>query len=325
MIKYKYLFIFPAIVFLASCGKDDPVEDTPPLIQEPILIQNCDQSQDLVWENHNPSGVDYVINCEFVLSANLIIQKGTTIQMSSGSSIRINAQASITAIGTETERIVIEGSSKNAGHWIGVRLENLSTGEFSYCNISDAGQSTALITGGCVLCSGPIDLKINNCILENSANCAINFYDNSGLVQSNNEFVNINEGPICPAMSNGEYKLLEMNTGESDEGDCTKNLDSGVLIYPQTFFNPCADVLYNGGNPISLCLGGSVELNNMTISDDNLLLKSLQYDTNFPGASVIGGNGGSSDLNDYTISLTSDGELILTQQSGCKATLKLAK
>jgi len=85
---------------------------------EPITITNCNQFGDLIWTDHNPNGVDYIIDCDFNMKVgDLNIEEGTLVEVADGKQIIIENEASLKCDGA-----TISGQTKSPGSWKGIRL-----------------------------------------------------------------------------------------------------------------------------------------------------------------------------------------------------------
>lgn len=101
-----------------------------------------DVQQATTWKN-DKDGVDYIVSCPISVSALLTIEPGTEIEFRDGAGIVIEDAGSIKAVGTADAPIVLRGSTDTKGAWKGVFVKsNNVANEFSYCTITDGGQSS---------------------------------------------------------------------------------------------------------------------------------------------------------------------------------------
>jgi hypothetical protein len=95
-----------------------------------------------VWEDRG-EGIDYILNCDLVVSAKLTIAPGVVIQCANNSSITIENNGSLVAAGTVSAPIVFQGSTAQAGVWQGLYIKsNSPENELRYCTISHAGSGS---------------------------------------------------------------------------------------------------------------------------------------------------------------------------------------
>lgn len=178
---------FLCLLFAASCEMTttDP-DDT----SGAILIDNDNFSaKDLVWNDHNPDGVDYIIRDKAVFMSNstLTIEPGTEIVFENEAYLRLS-NSTLKAVGTASNRIVFRGEDNTAGFWDGVILEGHNDNELTYCTIRDAGDaehngsSTAALVVGTEIAEAGLGMR--HCIITNCTNHGIYVYDDSNL----NEF-----------------------------------------------------------------------------------------------------------------------------------------
>lgn len=184
---------------MSSCSKN---EDNP---TNPLTL-TCTQSQSLTLTDRNPAGVDYVIDCEFYMSAGtLTIEPGTTIQFRDGAGMNISDKAAIKAIGTADKPIRFTNAGSNQASWAGVYINSISAAN-----------------------------EINNVIIEkaaavysygtlNSIKAAITV-ENSSLSLSNTQIVDFGEAGL--ALLGGSRLLSFSNNSFKNGGGYP------VLLYP---------------------------------------------------------------------------------------------
>jgi hypothetical protein len=132
-------FAFTALTALAlvisSCRRDDEDELDPNLPCTEITSAT-------VWEDRG-DGIDYILNCDLVVSAKLTIAPGVVIQCANNSSITIDNNGSIVAAGTASAPIIFQGSTAQAGVWQGLYIRsNSPENELRYCIISHTGSTS---------------------------------------------------------------------------------------------------------------------------------------------------------------------------------------
>ena len=155
----KLAIVASALLFFSACSKK---EDTTPTN---IMSTRHDNSQsqtldmtnistDMVLEDH-VSGVDYVVANNIQLSANLIIKPGVTLMFKNGAGIEVNAQGSLTAIGTSGNLILFTSEAGKRSAWKGITiLSNNARNVISYCKIEQAGGENSFGTANIIVGSG---------------------------------------------------------------------------------------------------------------------------------------------------------------------------
>ncbi len=88
-------------------------------------------------------GIDYILNCDLVVSAKLTIAPGVVIQCANNASITIESNGAIVAVGNASAPIIFQGESALAGIWQGLFIRsNSPENELRYCTISHAGSGS---------------------------------------------------------------------------------------------------------------------------------------------------------------------------------------
>ena len=97
--------------FFFACGEDDDMD--PNGGGGDILAETlpCRIEADLVLTDRNPNGADYIVDCSEleIFGGTVTVEPGTTIQLTNGSSIVIDFDGSLRAIGTTNEKIRFVG------------------------------------------------------------------------------------------------------------------------------------------------------------------------------------------------------------------------
>ena len=106
---------------LISCNSKDSVDENISL--EPKIL-NCNIDNDMSLIDHNPNGVDYIVECGIDVYASMIINPGTTIQFEEGTYINFLENSKLTAIGTKTDKIRFVGSKDQQSTWAGLYIAN---------------------------------------------------------------------------------------------------------------------------------------------------------------------------------------------------------
>ena len=125
-----------SIVLQSGCVADTDSEPIPPVVTTPTMVNSNGSgyvnnygtvpahliSSNTIWEDvfADPSMVDYVVNTHVIVSAGtLTIKPGVRIQFVNNKSLTAN-NGIISAIGTASNPILLEGQTTTRGSWIGV-------------------------------------------------------------------------------------------------------------------------------------------------------------------------------------------------------------
>lgn len=139
----------------------------------PIVVINQDVTSSVTWTADKIYTIDTEI--EVKNASVLTIEPGTVIKFGANGSLTVGyaSAATVIAIGTVEKPIIFTSSAllPAAGAWEGITFYNgtLSNSILSYCQILFAGKNTsqgALHLSGC-------DIKMNNCIIDNSGSYGI--------------------------------------------------------------------------------------------------------------------------------------------------------
>lgn len=121
--KFLSLILFGTLFFV-SCSKDDA--DDPDPVEEilPPIVLECDYfTQDRVLENDPQRPVDYIIGCYANIEGSLRIEPGVVIEFENHAGMRVNLDNKVFEIrGTESEPVILTGTSKQKGYWRGIFL-----------------------------------------------------------------------------------------------------------------------------------------------------------------------------------------------------------
>jgi hypothetical protein len=126
------------IVLFVACSKDSTDGDENSSI--PVKLE-CYQQESLTLTDRNKSGVDYIIDCDFsIIKGILTIEPGTTIQFTDGSSLTVEQNATIKAVGTAEKPIRFTNSGVSAPSWAGIYIATRGVGsEINHAIIEKAG------------------------------------------------------------------------------------------------------------------------------------------------------------------------------------------
>lgn len=132
-------------ITIVSCKKKE--EETPApqnnTATSAAIILNCDISSGITLINHNPLGIDYVINCPVVVSSgNFKIDNDVSIQITPNGSLTIDGDAYITAVGLQNKPITFEGVTNTPGSWSNISIEtNDPRNVMDYCVLKNGGST----------------------------------------------------------------------------------------------------------------------------------------------------------------------------------------
>ena len=132
------IFLFSWSIF-SSCKKDDPVI---PKNSDPIelLCGELDVPRTLANDPDRP--VDYLIQCNMKVSADLIIEPGVVIAFDAGRGLEITKDGSLNATGTASEPILFTGVEKVKGSWAGIMIQSSSPlNKMQYVIVEYGGQA----------------------------------------------------------------------------------------------------------------------------------------------------------------------------------------
>lgn len=110
----------------------------------------------------------YLFTGNVGIKAGLTIEEGAHLKFGQEKAIDIEASGYISAIGTTTEPIVMEGEFSSPGYWMGVTiLSNNPLNDFEYVTVKDGGQNWSDDYSSIILKSGG-RLELDNCTVNNS-------------------------------------------------------------------------------------------------------------------------------------------------------------
>lgn len=110
--------------------------------EEDSVISCTEISSPTTWADRG-EGIDYLLDCDLVVSAKLTIAPGVVIQCKNNASITIENNGALSAVGSAAAPIVFQGESSLAGVWQGLYIKsNSPENELRYCTISHAGSGS---------------------------------------------------------------------------------------------------------------------------------------------------------------------------------------
>ncbi len=168
MRQSNWLLLAAIAIAVPACRPVDPPVVTPTV--EPEVLA-CNITTPKTLSDINPSGIDYIVQCEVTTHATITIEPGTTILMKSGGAFAMGSP--LVANGTADKPIIIKGETGAAGAWKSIYLDSGDNGNvLSYCQISGGGggsvNGNADLNANVVVHNGT-GANINNCVFEKSA------------------------------------------------------------------------------------------------------------------------------------------------------------
>lgn len=146
MRKFKFLtfcalsiFIFAAV----GCNKedDDGMGGGGNNSSTPITL-GCSINNDETLTNHNADGVDYILDCNLDVIADLKVEPGTTIQVNDGYNITVESGGSLSAVGTAEMPISFQGQGGSGATWEYILFNTTnSNNRLNHVRIQNAGNN----------------------------------------------------------------------------------------------------------------------------------------------------------------------------------------
>jgi hypothetical protein len=241
MKKIKWLLILSVAFSISAC--EDPDQNLNLAIE-----LSGEVNSSMLLEDHRDEGYDYYVTGKWSLNADVTIMPGVSIMMKPESSILVNTNGSLNAVGAEIKPIIIEGEINTKGAWGEIVFDNSNNpkNEFNFVMISDGGgDSYSLAT---IEISGNSQVKITNSIIENSGEYGIHLMnENSVLREFSNNIVNDCESyPVYIYVDqlhvidetnafydNGDYNYIVV-----ESGNIAKNVTWKKLTAPVLFLGP---------------------------------------------------------------------------------------
>ncbi len=249
MKKIKWLLILTVVFSISAC--EDPDQNLNLAIELSGTV-----GSPKVLEDHRDEGYDYYVTGKWSLNADVTIMPGVMIMMKPESSISVNTNGSLNAVGAEVKPIVIEGEINTKGTWGEISYDNSNNPKniLDYVIISDGGgasYSQAMIDIG-----GNSQVKITNSVIENSGEYGVQLMnDNSVLSEFSNNIVSDCESyPVYIYVNhlhvvdetnvfydNGDYNYVMVESGDIAQ-DVTWEKLSAPVIFSGPYNNISADV-----------------------------------------------------------------------------------
>lgn len=155
----KLAVVAAGLMLFSSCSKNEDVapNNIMQYRNESSQSQTLDVSEintDMVLEDR-VNGVDYTITGNVQVNANLTIRPGVTIMFKDNAGIQVNAQGSLTAIGSNGNLILFTSESGRRSAWKGITLlSNSARNVISYSKIEHGGAANSFGSGNVIVGSG---------------------------------------------------------------------------------------------------------------------------------------------------------------------------
>ena len=155
-----------------------------------VLDCHLGAGETLTLTNHS-TGTDYIVDCVYTVSGNMVIEPGVTIEFLSDTGFEIDGnQASLKAVGTQAEPITFTNTDGIRGAWRGIFFDsNNVKNELSHTIIEYAGGGAFNSNGdkGSVIIYAGAQLKANNNELYDGKSYGFNLsYNGSDVVLKDN-------------------------------------------------------------------------------------------------------------------------------------------
>lgn len=174
--RFAFLsFVFGSLI-LGSCNKDkNPI----PIGNEGPTELTCEyfETEDRILKDNPEAPVDYVVTCNMRVSKEITIEPGVVIEFKDNTGLTIEANGSLSAIGTAEKPIIFRGTKNLMGFWYGLYFESSNSlkNELKYVEVSDAGgREYPNKTQGGVMVYAGAKLKMSYSKLNNNEGFAFN-------------------------------------------------------------------------------------------------------------------------------------------------------
>lgn len=169
----KATAVLTVVLLLNSCKKEETLPPFDPYTKDAGQAQVIDESSinsDMLLSNR-VSGIDYIIDKNLDVNAQLTIEPGVTILFTDGAGITVNEQGSINAIGNSSNKILFTSQNSKRGSWKGITiLSNSSRNALSHCKIEYGGGGNTTESANLAIGTGTNTAKaeISNCEITTS-------------------------------------------------------------------------------------------------------------------------------------------------------------
>ncbi len=130
-----------------------------------INVRDATVNSDQTWKK---TDTPFLFNGGTDIASAVVIEPGVHIQFESDAGIEVSSTGSLSAIGTSSEPILLEGRFASSGYWRSLDFEsNNPNNQLAYVTITDGGQYWADDYSALKVTSGS-RLELNNCTVSNS-------------------------------------------------------------------------------------------------------------------------------------------------------------
>lgn len=132
----KSLFVLLSLALPFTACKKDPLKKA--------ITLGCTYAADETLTDHNPDGIDYIIECPvYVTAGTFTIEPGVSILVKTGSEngLSIQDNARLMAVGQANKPISFEGENRTPS-WAGLAISSSQQNRVEYLSISEAGQGS---------------------------------------------------------------------------------------------------------------------------------------------------------------------------------------
>lgn len=132
----KSLFLLLSLSLPFAACKKDPLKKA--------ITLACTYTTDQRLTDHNPDGIDYIIECPVSVTAGTFtIEPGVSILVKTGSEngLSIQDNARLIAVGQANKPITFEGESRTPS-WAGLAISSSQQNRVEYLSIGEAGQGS---------------------------------------------------------------------------------------------------------------------------------------------------------------------------------------
>ncbi len=130
------------LLYLASCGIIDNIEELNPV--EQAFASGSIETALTIPNRNDGDQVDYYLKNDLYIYENVKIEPGVIIAVEYGYRIEvIGENGSLTSIGTAQEPIIIKGTQSDAGHWMGIQFQDVTStlNQMKYTEVYDGGNA----------------------------------------------------------------------------------------------------------------------------------------------------------------------------------------
>lgn len=273
-----------------------------------------DITSDFTFKNNfeDPNAVDYLITKVIDIEADVTIEPGVVIEFSSEAGIEVEANGSLNAVGTPTEKIILRGETATPGFWKEIEFKsNNPNNVFEHVEIAHAGSySTHYHSSIWLQDNVSTQLAIKNCVIKESKGFGLTaesgtsfpefennvFKDNgdAGLRITSNHIVELDEQTVYNDGNGEEYIYVEgddlTNGGSWPVTSAPYYLDRFMDIETDAKLQPGTSILMGSEAGMDIREQGS--LNAIGTSSEPITIKGniatpgfwreLEFDSNNP-------------------------------------------